>query len=690
MNVLRTEKVTAVHWERMACVYVRQSTPHQVREHRASRENQYALVDRAIALGWRRDRIQIIDDDLGRSGRDGQRPGFRALVSAVSLGQVSLVLAYEASRLARSNADWYTLLDLAALAGALIADVDGVFDPRRYDDRLLLGLRGMLSEAELHLYRLRTEAGRQRHIAQATYRQNLPTGLTRLEDGRVVQDPDQQVRHALELVFTRFAALGSCPKVLRSLQADGVLLPRRQTGGLFPKQLLWKAPTDDAIYEILQNPAYAGAFVYGRTTGHPERRPGQRGRAVRRPLAEWVALHHGVYPAFITWEQYMANQERLTENLSNYARRLHGAARQGDALLAGLVVCGHCGRQMGVAYKPTGAYFCRAVTKTHSGPRCLFVAASSIEPTVTEAVFAALAPAELDLLEDVLAAQRQDQDRVRRQHADQVARAEYEARLAERRYVAVDPDNRLVAADLERRWDQALHDLRAAREAAEHVAGVTAAPDLDADLRQQLQSIGTALPALWASGRLTPLHKKEVLRTLIRRVILTRRVAERVEIKIVWISGAYSILTAELGIQNTAALDTYPHLVDRIRALSVLGHDDDHIARQLTAEGFRRARQPGLTGDQVGKIRRANGIASIRSIFRQHAQVNGQWTTAGITQQLGISRKVLYALIAHGLISATKHPVTGHVLIPAAKLDLEWLRSQLGQLGEHTDTPSLP
>jgi len=254
---------------------------------------------------------------MGRSGRDGQRPGFQELVSAVSLGHAGLVLAYDASRLARSNADWYALLDRAALADALIADGDGVFDPCRYDDRLLLGLRGMLSEAELHLYRLRTEAGRRRHIEQATYRQTLPTGLVRLEDGRVVTDLDQQIRDAIALVFARFARLGGCLKVLRSLRDDEVLLPRRQTGGLHAGLLLWKRPTDDAIYEILQNPAYAGAFVYGRTVAHPNRRPGQRGRAIRRPLADWTDVHRDVYPAYITWEQFMANQQRLAENGSN-------------------------------------------------------------------------------------------------------------------------------------------------------------------------------------------------------------------------------------------------------------------------------------------------------------------------------------------------------------------------------------
>ncbi len=258
------EKITTRHRQLHAYIYVRQSTPKQVQQNQESQRNQYALVQRALDLGWPPERIQVIDADLGHSGQDGQRPGFQELVAAVSLGRVGIILAYEASRLARNNTDWYTLLDLATFVGALIADPDGVYDPRDYNDRLLLGLRGILSEAELHVLRLRMDAGRQRQIERGTYRQHLPTGLVRLEDGRVVKDPDLQVQRSIELVFARFSSLGSCQKVLRSLRDDGILLPRRQHGGLHAGEVLWRKPTAAALIEILHNPAYAGAFVYGR------------------------------------------------------------------------------------------------------------------------------------------------------------------------------------------------------------------------------------------------------------------------------------------------------------------------------------------------------------------------------------------------------------------------------------------
>lgn len=663
--MLTADTIAVAQRERRAYVYVRQSSPKQVRENVAGRENQYALVERARALGWPADRIQVVDDDLGQSGQDGQRPGFQALVSAVSLGHVGLILAYEASRLARSNAAWYTLLDLATLRGVLLADADGIYDPRDYNDRLLLGLRGMLSEAELHLLRLRLDAGRMRRVEQGTYRQHVPTGLARLPDGRVVKDPDAQIQHAVELVFAHFAALGSCQKVLRRLRDDGLLLPRHQTSGLHAGQLLWKRPTESALYEMLTNPAYAGAFVYGRRAGHPDRRPGQRGRLRRKAIDDWTVVRQGAYPAYIDWETFVANQQRLADNASDYARRMRGAPRQGAALLTGLAVCGHCGRQMHAVYKPQVRYACNALGKTFGAPMCLHVDGASIEAAVVAAFFEALAPAELDLLDEVLAGQRADEERVARQHAEQVRRAEYEARLAERQYLAIDPDNRLVAAELERRWEQALQALAAAREAAERAAvAATPPPALDPDLREQLRDLGPRMPALWASGRLTAVQRKELLRALIRRVILTRPVADRVEVKVVWVSGAISPLTACPPIGRTTDLGDYERIVARVRELSAAGHQDEAIARRLTAEGFHGPRSPEVPARMVFKLRKRLGEPSLTEQFRRQAKVDGQWTIWGLARRLGVDRDWLYRRIYKGTLPTRRHPTTGHHLIP--------------------------
>lgn len=432
-----TDKITAQHREKRAYVYVRQSDPKQVRDNLGSQYNQYALVERAIGLGWRREQVHVIDDDQGHSSLERDRQGFQELVGEVSLGNVGMVLAYEASRLARNNADWYRLLDIAVLMGTLIADADGIYDPGEYNDRLLLGLRGMLSEAELHLLQLRLKEGRMRRVERGEYRQHLPTGLVRLPDGRVGKDPDIQVQHAIELVFASFTAHGSACQVVRRLRADNILLPRRQTGGFRAGQLLWKRPNQSSIYEILQNPAYAGAFVYGR-------RPlaaGSRGQG-QRVREHWPVIHHGMYPAYLSWDQYLANQERLRENGSRYAEHRRGAVRKGKALLAGLAVCGCCGHQMYVAYQggqQSVRYSCQALRQEHAGAVCQYLNGEQIEQAVVEAFFAAMQPAELDLLDDILTSRQDDRVRVVQQHAEQVKRAAYEAHLAERQYHAVMP-----------------------------------------------------------------------------------------------------------------------------------------------------------------------------------------------------------------------------------------------------------
>ena len=675
MTTLTHDKITARHRDRHAYVYVRQSTPKQVQHHPESQRNQYALVQRAIDLGWPASRVHVIDADLGQSGQDSQRPGFQELVAAVSLGRVGLIVVYEASRLARNHTDWYTLIDMATVVGTLLADTEGVYDPSHYNDRLLLGLRGLLSEAELHILRLRMEAGRQRQIERGTYRQHLPTGLVRLESGEVVKDPDVQIQHVLELVFSRLVTLGSCQKVLRSLRDDGLLLPRRQRAGLHAGQLLWRKPTHAAISEILHNPAYAGAFVYGRRGPHSERRPGQM-RQVRRSMEDWPIIHYEVYPAYISWEQFMANQARMADHASTFARRARGTPRSGQALLAGLVVCGRCGYQMRVAYKPRQRYTCTALAASHGAATCLHVDGASLEAAVVEAFFAALVPAELDLLEEVLAAQQTDQARLAQHDAEAVSRAEYEAGLAQRQYQAVDPDYRLVASELERRWELALQALAEAREAAEQFARQAPTPRLAPEIQAQLRELGRTLPTLWQTDRLRPEQKKELLRSLIRHVTVRRPFADTLEAKITWVSGAVSALQLHPAISRQSDVQNYDQFVERLLELGAQGDSDQAIARLLTEEGFRSARSPRVTASLVGEIRRARGQISLTEQFRTQAKVEGQWTVFGLSQELGVHRNWLYTRIRKGTLLATRHAVIGHYLVPDEPELLATLRAQ--------------
>jgi DNA invertase Pin-like site-specific DNA recombinase len=676
------EKITARHRQGQACVYVRQSTPKQVQQHQESQRNQYALVQRALELGWPREHIWVIDSDQGHSGRDSERPGFQELVAAVSLGKVGIILAYEASRLARNNTDWYTLVDLATVVGTLIADPDGVYDPRDYNDRLLLGLRGILSEAELHVLRLRMEAGRQRQIERGTYRQHLPTGLVRLEDGQVSKDPDQQVQHTLELVFARFSNLGSCQKVLRSLRDDSILLPRQQTGGLHAGQLLWRKPTQAALMDILHNPAYAGAFVYGRRPQHPDRRPGQS-RQIRRPLEAWTTIRQGVYPAYISWEQFLANQARLADNASAFARQSRGAPRQGTALLAGLVVCGQCGYQMRVTYKPQQRYTCTALTTSYAAATCLHVDGAVLETAVVDAFFAALAPVELDVLAEVMAAQEADQARLAQHYADEVTRATYAAQLAQRQYQAVDPDNRLVAATLEQQWEDALRNQTTTQQAAERCAAQPPVPPLSPGQMDQLRQLSTTLPTLWHAGQLTPDQQKLLLRSLIQRVIVSRPTPDTLQAKVVWVSGAVTPLTVHPPILRQADLADYDQFVQRVLALGAQGYSDPQIAQRLSQEGFHSARRPHITAALVGDIRRARGQISLTEQFKTQAKLDGQWTVFGLAQALEVHRNWLYTRIRNGTIPATRHPVVGHYLIPDDPTLLATLRAQRARCCYH-------
>jgi hypothetical protein len=511
---------------------------------------------------------------------------------------------------------------------------------------LLLGLRGMLSEAELHLLQLRLAAGRERQIERGSYRHHLPTGLVRLPDGRVIKDPNERIQRTVALVFTQFRALGSCQKVLRRFRDDGLLLPRAQTAGPFAGQLLWKQPTAAALYAILRNPAYAGAFAYGRRGPSRADQPGRTPRRLHCAPEAWATLHHDVYPAYISWDEFMADQARLTDNASRHAWRTRGAPRQGAALLAGLAVCGRCGHQLRVGYKTHHRYLCNALSETHGAPMCLSLDGPSIDAVVVEAFFAALAPAELDLLDAVLAAERADRER-----------------LAERQYHAVDPDNRLVAAELERRWELALRALAEAREAADRFARRPAAPAVDPLLRAQLRDVGAHLPALWASGRLTPAQQKELLRSLIRRVILSRPAPDLVEAKVIWVSGASSVVSVRPPVHRGRQLQDYEQLVARVLALSAEGYQDAVIAERLTAEGFRSARRSEVPRQLVEQVRRAHGVVSLTEQFRRRDQIDGAWTVGGLARAVGVRGDWPRKQIAKGTITAERHAATGRYLI---------------------------
>jgi DNA invertase Pin-like site-specific DNA recombinase len=678
-------KITATHHQRLAFIYVRQSTPKQVSQNRESQQYQYRLQLRAQELGWPAERVRVIDSDLGISGSEAVgRSGFQELVAEISLGHAGIVFGYEVSRLARNNADWYHLLDLAAVFGTLIADNDGIYDPRLYNDRLLLGLKGTMSEAELHLLRQRLDAGRMNQVKRGAYRQRLPTGYLRLQDGSVVKDPDDQVRHVIELTFAKFEELGSANKVMRYLRKQGILFPRRQSAGPQANQLLWKVTSESAVVEMLNNPAYAGAFVYGRRQNDPTlRKPGRAATGNRRkPMSEWLHLQHNVYPAYITWEQYLANQERIRQNGLRFVemrQKAQGIVRNGPGLLQGLVICGRCGHHLQTVYKHTPRYVCRGLVRTTIAPSdCNSVRSHVVDDMVVQAFFDVLQPAQLDALEAILGTQQADRNRLERQWQDQLKRAQYEVHQAQRQYDVVDPDNRLVAAELERRWEAKLQQLRQVEEDFHHFQQTPLPETIPQELRSLFREVSSRLPELWPS--LSNVQKKELLRSLIQRVIIRRPALDQIAVRIVWISGCFSDHTALTPIWREQDVSGFEEMTEGIHELCQQGYNDEYIAQHLSEAGFHSARLPYVTPTSVMKIRLARGWLLPFEQCRGKDWIGDYLTVNGLAKQLDTNESTIYRFIYRKIIPGefvTRTPQTGVYLIRNDEQLIERLRQRV-------------
>lgn len=666
------DKIQASHRLRLACIYIRQSSPSQLRDNKESLRLQYQLLEKAERRGWSKTNIRIIDDDLGTSGRSSEgRLGFQELVNLVSLGKVGIIVSYEVSRFARNNADWYHLLNLAALCHTLVVDNDDVYDPNLPNDRLLLGLKGAISEFELHSIRQRMDAGRMNKIKRGEYRQPLPTGYVRLRDGTVTKDPDEQVRSAVQLVFDKFVELGSVSKVGRYLRKNQILLPRRQSGGLDHGELRWRTPEHSALYAMLTNPAYAGAFAHGRWQTQPNP-PGQTGVSrTRKPIEEWVHLQQNVYPAYLTWEQFLAIQEQIRQNsvqYDQYRQGPQGAAREGSALLQGLVWCGVCGARLNVRYTQTVRYACNQFPRADKGS-CLHTVAAKVDDLVVTAFFQAIQPAQLDALALCLEQQQQEQQQLDRQWQQRLERTRYEAKLAEKRYRSVDPENRLVAATLETQWEETLRHLQETRDAYEQFCcHQQTAPHLSPELQEQFHHLGATLPTLWP--QLANEEKKLLLRTLILQVILTPAQNHYLEVKIVWVSGHYSTFTCQRTQPTWEERPQYPALLARIHTLWQQGIDDAAIATQLNAEGFPAFYdQRQLSRLNVRNLRLKQGWSVALAAPQTPPLIDGHYTLRGLALACGTSHSFILTRIHDGTIPPEllkRHPHRQAWLIRAA------------------------
>lgn len=488
-------KITAEHLQRSACVYIRQSTADQLVHNRESQLRQYALADRARQLGWMA--VEIIDDDLGRSGGGIARPGFERLLAAICDGRVGAVLAIEASRLARNGRDWHTLIEFCGLVGTIIVDEDGIYDPRHPNDRLLLGMKGTMSELELSLFRQRSQEALRQKARRGALVLGVAAGYVKVGRDRIEKDPDRRVQEAIGLVFDKFAEFKSARQVHIWLRDERIELPVKSRRGE-AHGIVWRLPAYNIVHGILTNPIYAGAYAFGRTTSQISVVDGRKRirRGVHKPMAEWDVLIKDHHTAYIAWDQFEDNLRAIASNATGMSSgRARGAAREGELLLPGLLRCGHCGRKLHVHYSgKLGRYHCSGARMNHGTERCISVSGLSIDAAITNEVLKVLKPLGIEAAIKAIETQSSEATASERQQALSLQQARYEAAHARRQYDAVDPANRLVAGELERRWNEVLHAV--ARIEAEIAATFARRPPpLGEQEKEQLMALGADLNA---------------------------------------------------------------------------------------------------------------------------------------------------------------------------------------------------
>ena len=582
-----SSKVLSAHREKMAVVYVRQSSPRQILEHRESTARQYAFADQAVVLGWPRDRVLTIDDDQGKSGRTAEgRSGFQDLITEVTLNHVGMVLGLELSRLARSSKDWHAFFEMCALYGVLIADEDGVYDGNDPNDRLILGLKGIMSEMELHLMHNRLERGLEYKAQRGELFFSVPVGYVILPGGKVDLDPDEQAREVMRLIFDKFDELGTIYGLFRWLIRNAIRLPVRPQSGAKKGQLDWRRPSIATLANILAHPIYTGAYSYGRRLVDRRRKSSRRCYGPRLPMEEWKVLYKDRLPAYITWERYLKNRQRIAQN-RNW-RDCSGALRCGVALLSGVVTCGDCGRRMRTLYHAHGKaqYNCNSRLLRAGDSPCHGVAARAVDDLVAQQVLRALEPAAVELSIQAHANVEQERNRLDKHWQQRRQRARYDVELAERRYQAVDPENRLVAATLEKRWEELLVQERQIQEEYDRFVRQTP-PQLSAEERTRITALASDIPALWKAPATTNIDRKQIVRCLAERVTVhVRQDSELTGVTIHWAGGYESQHEITRPVRRYEHLRDLEPLMKRTGELRQTGQTIQQIAERLNAEGF--------------------------------------------------------------------------------------------------------
>jgi len=642
------QKVSAEHLARTAYLYVRQSTLRQVQTNTESAERQYALRQRAVQLGWATEQIVVIDTDQGQSGASSaDREGFQRLVADVGLGKAGIVLGLEVSRLARNNADWHRLLEICALSRTLICDEDGLYDPADFNDRLLLGLKGTMSEAELHFIRARLQGGILSKARRGELPMPLPVGLVEDSTGKVALDPDAAVQRAIAHLFDRFARTSSARAVVQAFNRDGLLFPTRIRTGERKGDLVWSPLTHSRVLRTLHNPRYAGAFAYGQR----RTRKTASGKTTTRvvPREEWLLIPDA-HPGYITFEQYERNLRTLAANATAYGTdRAAGPAREGTALLQGLAVCGRCGQRMTVRYHTRKGvqvpdYQCIRVNIQTAGEKCQVIQGNGVDTAISQLLLDTVTPLALEVALNVqaeLEARADEADQLRKTH---VQRARQRAELARRRYLAVDPDNRLVADTLEADWNDTLRALQTAQDEYERQTAAANAA-LTEQHKQRIRQLASDFPALWNDPATPARERKRVVRLLIEDVTLTK--ADQIHVHVRFRGGQTTKLTLPKALNSWQARLTPPDIPAEIDRL-LDHHTDAEVAAELNQLGRRSGMKQPFTRRIVADIRHDNNLPS----HHKRLRARGLLTHHEIAELLGVHPNTIHAWRRAGLLHA--------------------------------------
>jgi DNA invertase Pin-like site-specific DNA recombinase len=646
-----SSKIETQHLARLAVVYVRQSSPRQVRENIESTQLQYDLGRLAQSYGWPDNRVEIIDDDLGISGKSVEgRSGFRRLLAEISLEHVGIVMGIEMSRLARNCRDWHQLLELCAIFGTLLGDADGIYNPREHNDRLLLGLKGTMSEAELHILRSRLDAGKKNKAKRGEYVGEVPLGYVRTREG-VELEPDAQAQGVVCLLFNKFEELGSAQAVLKFFHQEQILIGRRVPNGPRPGEMTWRRANRSTILYVLRNPIYAGAYVYGRSKCATVSDPDGTRKTVQRRVGrdEWGVLIRDKVPAYITWEQWERNQQKLKENSTRFS---FGVSR-GASILAGRVVCGQCGAGMSVHYRDgVPSFDCRLASMQYGDDDCQAFNARWLEPMIEELVLQAFEPASIQLSMDAAENLEKDRADLESHHKQSLERATYQADLARRRYEEVDPSNRLVAAELERRWEAALVIQRQREEALNRFRQETPTTLTSAE-RLKVTTMAKDFSSLWSSESTSGKDRQDLVRILIERIVVeVIDGTERLSVTVHWAGGYTSEHETRRTVATFDELDDSEALLRRTQQLYNSGCPRAELIRRLNDEGFRPARKGKFTESSINALmlvlRRKSMIGDRPEVAKPF------WRSKELSQELGIKPSTLTGWRRRGWVQAKK------------------------------------